>query len=45
MKSANPALTPRELKAIILKTAVTNDGFRVLDAEAALQVAIQRKKA
>jgi len=44
MKSANPALTPRELKAIIVETASARDGFRVLDAQAALQVAIQRKK-
>ena len=44
MKSANPALRPRELKEIIVQTAFTRDGFRVLDAEAALQAAIQRKR-
>jgi hypothetical protein len=44
MKSANAALTPRELKELIVSTAFTNvDGFRVLDAEAALQAAIKRK--
>jgi hypothetical protein len=43
MKSANPALTPRELKAIIVKTAFTNDGFRVLDAEAAINAAIKSR--
>jgi hypothetical protein len=41
MKSANPALTPRELKAIIVETAVTNDGFRVLNAEAASNAAVK----
>jgi hypothetical protein len=44
MKSANPSLTPRELKEIIVTTAFMKDGFRVLDAEAAVQAAIQRKK-
>ena len=44
MKSANPALTPRALKEIILKTAFTGDGFQVLDAQAALGAAIQRRE-
>jgi subtilisin family serine protease len=44
IKSANPALTPRELKSMIVKTAFANDGFRVLDAEAALKAAIQRRE-
>ena len=44
MKSVNPDLTPREIKEIIVKTAVTIDGFRVLNADAAVQAAMQRKK-
>jgi subtilisin family serine protease len=44
MKSANPDLTPRELKEIIVTTAFMKDGFRVLDAEAAVQAAIKRKQ-
>jgi subtilisin family serine protease len=44
MKSANPALTPRELKEIIVATAFMRDGFRVLNAEAAVQAAIQERK-
>ncbi len=43
MKSADPALTPPEIKDILLKTAFTSDGFRVLDAEAALQAVMQRQ--
>jgi hypothetical protein len=43
MKSVNPALTPQELKAIIVKTAFTKDGFRVLDAEAAIHAAVKRR--
>ena len=41
MKSANPALTPRELKAIIVETASARDGFKVLDAEAAIHAAVK----
>lgn len=44
MKSANPALTPREVKDIIIQTASTTHGFHVLDAQAAVQEAVRRKK-
>jgi len=38
MKSANPKLTPGQIRSIIYKTARMKDGFRVLDAEAALKI-------
>jgi subtilisin family serine protease len=44
MKSANPALSPRDLKDIIVATGFMRDGFRVLDADAAVRAAIQRKQ-
>jgi hypothetical protein len=44
MKSVNPGLTPREIKEIIVKTALMIDGFRVLNADAAVQAAMERKK-
>lgn len=44
MKSANPMLTPQEIKTIIVETAYMKDGFKVLDAEAAVKEAIKRKK-
>ena len=43
MKSANPSLTPQQIKQIIVKTAVTKDGFGVLDAEAAVNAAIKSR--
>ena len=43
MKSANPALTPREIRKIIVTTAFMKDGFRVLDAEAAVRAAMNSK--
>lgn len=39
MKSVNPKLTPKEIKKIILETAYIKDGFKVLDAEAAVKEA------
>ena len=44
MKSANPALTPREIKQIIATTAFMKDGFRALDAEAAVLAAMRSKR-
>jgi len=43
IKSANPSLTPEQIKEIIVKTAYIKDGFRVLDAEAAVNAAMQGK--
>jgi hypothetical protein len=43
MKSANPSLTPQQMREIIVKTAYVKDGFRVLDAEAAVNAARQGK--
>lgn len=40
MKSANPALTPPEIRDLLVRTAVSRDGFRVLDAEAAVRGAL-----
>jgi hypothetical protein len=37
-------LTPQEIKTIIVETAYMKDGFKVLDAEAAVKEAIKRKK-
>jgi hypothetical protein len=43
MKSVNKELTPEDLKNIILSTAVEINGFKVLNAEAAVKEAIKRK--
>jgi hypothetical protein len=43
MKSANPSLTPQQIKQIVLRTAFIKDGFRVLNAEAAVHAAMQNK--
>lgn len=43
MKSANPELTPGEIKGIIVATGTMRNGFRVLDAEAAVREAVRRK--
>ncbi len=40
MKSANPKLDPEQIRNIIYKTGRMQDGFRVLDAEAALKICI-----
>ncbi|MHC4518095.1 MAG: S8 family serine peptidase [Planctomycetota bacterium] len=44
MKSANPRLTPADVRAIITDTARLQDGFLTLDAQAAVQEALRRKK-
>ena len=44
MKSANSDLTPHEVRKIIRETAYTKDGFKVLDAEAAVKQAIALKR-
>lgn len=42
MKSANQALRPAEIREIIKETAADVEGFRVLDAEAAVKEALRR---
>jgi len=39
MKSANPRLTPEELRQLLRETTYDHEGFRVLDAEAAVRAA------
>ena len=43
MKSVNPDLTCQEIRSIIAKSAYTWEGFKVLDAEAAVKEALKRK--
>jgi hypothetical protein len=43
MKSANPKLTPQQTREVIVSTACMKDGFRVLNAEAAVEKAIRLK--
>jgi hypothetical protein len=40
MKSANPTLTPAQLRELLRQTAYEYEGFRVLDAEAAVRAAM-----
>lgn len=40
MKSANPRLSPAQLRQLLVQTAFEREGFRVLDAEAAVKAAI-----
>jgi len=40
MKSANPRLSPAQLRRLLVQTAFEREGFRVLDAEAAVKAAI-----
>jgi len=42
MKSANPDLSPTELRALLVQTSFDREGFRVLDAEAAVKAAMAR---
>ncbi len=43
MKSVNPELTPQQIRTIIVETGCMKDGFKVLDAEAAVRQAIRLK--
>lgn len=43
MRSANPDLTPGDVRRIIVDTAFTRDGFEVLDAEAAVRAALEER--
>ncbi len=45
MKSANPELTNPEIRRIVVETADTRDGFRVLNAEGAVKKALAMRKA
>lgn len=40
MKSANPELTPPQIRQLLARTAYEREGFKVLDAEAAVKAAI-----
>jgi subtilisin family serine protease len=40
MKSANPRLSPAQLRRLLVQTAFEREGFRVLDAEAAVTAAM-----
>ena len=40
MKSANPELRPSDLKRLLIQTATDRDGFRVVNAGAAVQAAL-----
>jgi len=40
MKSANPRLSPVQLRQLLVQTAFDREGFKVLDAEAAVNAAI-----
>jgi hypothetical protein len=42
MRSANRNLTPQEIRTIISQTAYIKDGFKVLDAEAAVKEAMRK---
>jgi hypothetical protein len=39
LKAANPALSPQQLRELLVQTADTREGFRVLNAEAAVKAA------
>ena len=43
MKSVNPDLSPKEIRRIIVETAYNKEGFKVLDAEAAVKKAMSSK--
>ncbi len=43
MKSVNPSLTAATVKALLVETAAARDGFRAMDAEAAVRAAIARR--
>jgi hypothetical protein len=43
MKSVNPALSPEQIRTIIAETACMKDGFKTLDAEAAVKKAAELK--
>jgi subtilase family protein len=40
MKSANPRLSPAQVRQLLVQTGFDRDGFRVLDAEAAVKAAM-----
>lgn len=43
VKSANPGLSPREIHRLLVQTAYEREGFKVLDAEAAVRAAAERR--
>ncbi len=40
VKSANPRLTPRQIRELLVRTAYDREGFKVLDAAAAVKAAM-----
>ena len=40
VRSANPSLTPAQVRELLVRTAYEREGFKVLDAEAAVRAAI-----
>jgi subtilisin family serine protease len=40
VKSANPRLSPRQIHELLVRTAYDREGFKVLDAEAAVKAAM-----
>jgi hypothetical protein len=40
MKSVNPEITPKEIREILYSTSIVRNGFKVLDAEAAVKTAL-----
>lgn len=43
MKSANPGLTPAQLRRLLRETAYDREGFKVLDADAAVRAAVAQR--
>jgi hypothetical protein len=41
VKSANPRLSPQQIRELLVQTAYDRDGFKVLDAEAVVKAAIR----
>jgi subtilisin family serine protease len=40
VKSANPRLSPEQVRSLLVQTALDREGFKVVDAEAAVKAAI-----
>jgi subtilisin family serine protease len=45
VKSANPRLSPQQIRDLLVQTAYDRGGFKVLDAEAAVRAAIASRPA
>jgi len=40
MKSVNPEITPNKIREILYSTSIVRNGFKVLDAEAAVKAVL-----